>query len=113
MRALLALFLSGLCFLPLCVGAKSGSYRFTSDERDPMLPLIDQNGVILIAKQAGLGNLNLKGIIYSPALPLAVINDEVLAEGDMIEGYFIIEISEKSVILEKDNKGFTLKLEGQ
>jgi hypothetical protein len=89
----------------------SDGYRYSVSDRDPMASLIDSNGGILIAKKAGLGGLVLKGIIYSPAMPLAIINDEVLSEGDMVAGYVIIEIKEKEVTLEKDNKGFTLKLE--
>ncbi len=89
----------------------SGSYPHSVSDRDPMASLIDSNGGILIAKKAGLGGLTLKGIIYSPAMPLAIISGEVLSEGDVVDGYVIIEITEKTVTLEKDNKGFTLKLE--
>jgi len=44
-------------------------------------------------------------------MPLAVINDEVLSEGDTLGGYTITEITETAVSLQKDDKGFTLKLE--
>ncbi len=90
---------------------EASGYAFSTANRDPMAALIDSKGGILIAKRAGLGGLNLKGVIYSPAMPLAIINDEVLTEGDMVAGYVIIEITEKAVVLEKDNKEFTLKLE--
>jgi hypothetical protein len=97
--------------LMICAIAAGEGYPFDSGAREPMAELIDPNGNVLIAKKVGLGGLNLKGIIYSATVPLAVINDEVLSEGDTVAGYVIVAITEKGVRLDKDNKGFTLTLE--
>jgi len=91
--------------------AQESGYAFGIRDRDPMAPLIDNNGGILIAKELDVDGFALKGIIYSATMPLAVINDEVLSEGDTLGGYTITEITETAVSLQKDDKGFTLKLE--
>ena len=88
-------------------------YPFTQKERDPLMPLVDRSGNILIAREeeTGLGGLTISGIIYSETAPLAVINDEVVTAGDKVGGYVIVEITPQSVSLQKGNEGFTLKLE--
>ena len=104
--------LAGLCLPLVFSGAAEATtgYPFDTQARDPMAPLIDRNGGILIPKEVYLGGLNLKGIIYSTTMPLAIIN-EVLSEGDTVSGCTIIKITERTVSLEKGNEGFTLKLE--
>jgi len=92
---------------------QESSYPFSLKDRDPMAPLVDNNGGILIAKEFDVGGLSLKGIIYSETKPLAVINDEVLSKGDALGDYTITEITEKSVSLQKGDKVFVLKLEGE
>lgn len=104
-------FCVGLCFMAGQALAQQTSYSFTTKDRDPMAPLVDNNGNILIPKEFDVGGLNLKGIIYSAAMPLAIINDQVLAEGDTLGEYTIVDITEKSVSLQKADKGFVLKLE--
>lgn len=54
--------------------------------------------------------LNLTGIIYDEGSPIAVINDEIVHEGDEIEGVKVIKIESERVLLEKDGKPYTLEL---
>ncbi|MBN3040523.1 MAG: hypothetical protein JW867_05305 [Candidatus Omnitrophica bacterium] len=116
-RILILLFFYFLSFNLLILAQEQekekavSGYPFDSNNRDPLSPLIDKSGAILIHKEVDLEGLNLKGIIYSNTAPLAIINDEVLSEGQEVGGYIILEISEKEVKLQKGNEGFTLKLE--
>src|SRR4030042_1362392 len=106
---LLVMVAAAFPFIPLF--SQEATYAFGDGHRDPLAPLVDKNGVILIQQEVEVGGMTLTGIIYSPAAPLAVINDEVLAEGDDIAGYTVLDITERTVQLQKGNEGFTLKLE--
>lgn len=86
-------------------------YPFGPSDRDPLSPLISKSGLILIPRELDFTGLSLKGIIYSEEEAVAIINDEVLKEGDSIGEYTVIKIEEKNVVLKKGNEGFTLKLE--
>ncbi len=86
-------------------------YPFDSSNRDPLDPLISKSGLVLIPQELDFAGLSLKGIIYSQKEAVAIINDEVVKEGDSIGEYTVLKIEEKKVILRKGNEGFTLKLE--
>lgn len=61
-------------------------------------------------KKTGITGLDLTGIIYDKELPVAVINDVIVHEGDTIEGAVVKEIESNSVVLEKEGKLYTLEL---
>ncbi|MHC4664802.1 MAG: hypothetical protein ACYS9T_02455 [Planctomycetota bacterium] len=48
-----------------------------------------------------------RGIVYSDEKPCAIIRDEVVQEGDTIEGYRVVRIHPHKVELEKGGKIFT------
>ena len=52
----------------------------------------------------------LNGIMYSAKNPVAVINDELLTEGEKIRGITVVEIRRDSVDIEKDGYLITLSL---
>jgi len=52
----------------------------------------------------------LKAISFRPEGSVALINDRIIKEGDVIQGYKVIKISEKSVILWNGKKRKVLKL---
>ena len=54
--------------------------------------------------------LTLEGIIQSNTVPAAIINDNIVSEGDMVEGMVVKEIGETSVILLKDGEEYKLEL---
>ncbi len=87
------------------------NYTFNSSDRDPFSPLVSKTGLILIPQDIDFVNLKLDGIIYSKGESLAIINGEVLKKGGKIGEYNILSISEKEVVLDKEGKQFTLKLE--
>ena len=86
-------------------------YPFDEDSRDPLYPLIDRGGQILIPKEASASDFTLQGVIYSQNGSRAVISREILEQGDSIRGYTVLKIDEGRVVLEKNGEEFILKLE--
>lgn len=84
---------------------------FSRDSRDPFNPLISKGGLILIPQEIEVSGLNLGGIIYSEQSSIAIINNEVLKEGDSLGEYTVFKIEEKKVILRTGREEFVLKLE--
>ncbi|MBI4436651.1 MAG: hypothetical protein HY590_04485 [Candidatus Omnitrophica bacterium] len=67
--------------------------------RDPMRALVDSQGNLLTS--AGLHDgLGVQGIIWNEKRPLAVIEDELYAKGDVIGDYVIRDIRDDSVIVQ-------------
>jgi len=57
------------------------------------------------------GDLSLSGILYDEKRPLAIINEQVVAEGDMLGNKQVIKISQDEVILRDEEKEYRLKTE--
>jgi hypothetical protein len=72
--------------------------------RDPFL--LDASNV----KEHGMEDLSLNGIVSDKDNPYAIINNEVIKPGDIVSGMKVIEINEKSVVLEQNNQKHTLEL---
>jgi type II secretory pathway component PulC len=53
--------------------------------------------------------LVLNAITYSKENSIAIINDEILQQGDMIEGYVVEQISADEVVLKNNGKTVRLK----
>lgn len=58
----------------------------------------------------GISNLVLSGIAVDENGKMAVINDEIVREGDVVFGVRIIRIREDTVTVEKEGKSYDLKL---
>lgn len=56
------------------------------------------------------GSLNLKGIAWDESHPMAIINNLIVREGDVIEGQTILKIEPGHVIFIKNNQKETLLL---
>jgi len=54
--------------------------------------------------------LDLGGIAWSDTGPFALINGNVLGRGERVDGFLIVEINPKSVLLEGDNQSILLRL---
>lgn len=55
-------------------------------------------------------SLKLSGIATDERGKLAIINDEIVREGDIIFGIKILKITEDKVIVEKEGEEYTLKI---
>ncbi len=99
-------------FFVCSVWAQNYKYPYSSfRERDPLKPLVDESGNILIKERKQMGDFFLQGIIYSPTGSQVIINNEVYREGDKIEEYKIKKIEAYQVIFEKEGEEFILKWE--
>ena len=50
------------------------------------------------------------GIMYYAQDPSAIVYNEVVHEGDTINGYKVVKISRREVVLEKNGRTFTKKV---
>ncbi|MCF7908109.1 MAG: general secretion pathway protein GspB [Candidatus Omnitrophica bacterium] len=117
-KVIVVFFISLLLVLPTLgfsqtatTDASLEKYSFGLNSRDPFVPLVSRNGLILIPRETDVTNMELGGIIYSEEESVAIINNEVVKIGDMIGEYKVLTIERRKVILEKNNQGFTLELE--
>jgi len=78
--------------------------------RDPMQPLIDADGEMVSV--SGLhGGLSVPGIIWSETRPLAVLDDQFLAEGDAIGPYTILDIRKDGLIAMRNREEVFIPLD--
>jgi len=78
--------------------------------RNPFLTLDEQEqGYFIKEKGEGI-SLYLQGIFVWPTKKVALINGQVLKEGDFIEGKRVTSINEDKVILKDNIKTLILKL---
>jgi len=54
-----------------------------------------------------IGQLVVKGIVFSEDEPSAIISDRIVAEGEKILGVTVVKIEKESVVFEKDGKTWT------
>ncbi|MFH1856299.1 MAG: hypothetical protein ABH836_03590 [Candidatus Omnitrophota bacterium] len=108
----------GLCIISLafCPVSFSGNDTFNYDPketRDPFLPLIDSEGKFLIPlKQVtSVSDIKLEGIVWDTGgKSLAIINGDMVQEGDLIGGNKIEKIFPDRVIILVDEKETVLYL---
>lgn len=106
-----------LCFVCILfsinVFGQEYEYPYSSfKEHDPLKPLVNERGEILIKDKKEMGDFLLQGIISSSDGSQAVINNDVFKEGDIFEGYTIKKIDAYKVIFEKEGEEFILNWEG-
>ena len=104
-----------LCLIPAWAWAQEKAYQYPYGmvtDRDPMYPLINERGEILIKKEKGIGDILLQGIVFSGDESYVIINREFLRTGDQFEGYRIMDIEQFGIYLEKDGEVHYLKWEG-
>ena len=113
----------------LCIGLFCSAYASAQPEknsaaatttlrRDPFVPLIDAKGNIKDKKDLFPVRgeslpiaITLKGILWDERYPLAVINEKVLAEGDVLAGGVVLDtINEDGVVLDYQGEKFPIKL---
>jgi hypothetical protein len=97
------------------VGSKpleAGEDRITdSGSRDPFNwseEFIAQYLARMRSKQDLFVGLQLSGIVWNPQTPLAIINKELLKEGEMVENVTVLKISKDSVLLAREGVLHTL-----
>lgn len=57
-----------------------------------------------------LSELKLKGILFEGEVPVALINDQILRQGEIVSGFKVIEIRKNEVVLSRGLEKYTLRL---
>ena len=73
-------------------------------DKDPFL--LDTSNM----KERGMEDMTLNSIVSDKENPYAIINNDVVKLGDKVNDMTIIEINEKSVVLEQDGQKHVLEL---
>jgi len=99
----LSLFLSGI-----------EPYEYKSaDSRDPFMRLVDSTGRILIwKKETNVLDWSLEGIILDEqgGDSYAIINGEILREGESMDSFTVTRIEKNKAMIEKSGQIYTLEL---
>ena len=75
--------------------------------RDPMRALVDEQGELVTS--TGLhGGLSVDGIIWSTEHPLAVIDDELVAPGQTVGPYTVLQIQADGVVVQRPGQTHAL-----
>jgi len=83
-------------------------------KRDPFLPLVTKDGRIVSEHSAveRAEDIKLQGIIWDPrGKSFAMLNGEVVSVGDLLGGFRMIKIEQRSVTLESSGKEYKISLE--
>lgn len=80
--------------------------------RNPFSPLVTANGsIVTLEKDLLITDMILEGIMTEGGgNNIAIINGRILGENDLIGAFEITDISKNTVILQKGQKIYTLKL---
>ena len=77
------------------------------DLRDATSPVMMRSGTTQGETAAENGTLTVKGIVFSKNKPSAIINNEILSEGQTFDGITIIKITKETVEFEANEKRWT------
>jgi len=67
-------------------------------------------GSTSVASDSGLAGFVLNGIVYGDDNPYALVNSDIVTIGDIVDDAVILEINEDNVVIEQDDKKYTLKV---
>ena len=73
--------------------------------RDPFFP-----GSSSVAADSNLAGLALDGILWGSDNPYAIINNDIVTVGDIVDDAMILEINEDNVIVEQDDERYILRV---
>jgi len=89
-------------------GIASFTYR-SLGRRDPMVPLVSKK---VAGEKTDIPKMLLTGIVWDKYYPLAIINDQVVRKGDVVDGVKIVGIKPDRVVVFHKSKQ-VIKLHGQ
>ena len=80
--------------------------------RDPFIPLIGEGIEFLTSQEVkSIKGMNLEGVIFDPPTgSLAIINGEIIKEGEIISGFTLSKINRSFVILTRNEEDYTVNL---
>lgn len=102
---------SGKVLIGSGVRGEGAQRKIDAGVRDPFNwsdDFVDRYLARIRSKQDLFGGLRMSGIVWDPQAPLAIINNELLKEGDKVEKVMVVKIFEDSVLVESDGLRHTL-----
>jgi len=79
--------------------------------RDPFVPLVRGGRFVTATKAAtGIEGVVLEGVLWDPDRPIAIINGELVGEGEIIDGFLVKQIGVDRVVLKAGDKEHTIPL---
>lgn len=110
MRRILAMFLAALALFPVLANAQQPRWRDPFARRAAASSAVADpaEGDGAVREQAR--EPELRAIIYDRSKSLVNIDGRVLALGDSIDGFKLVQVAERSVMLAKAGKRITLTL---
>ena len=114
MKKYLLLSMTALFFAGTLWAQDKYIYPYTASDRDPMQPLINERGEIVIkVETSGVTDIVLQGIMFSEIESTVIINNEIYRQGDTIGNKKLIKIEPNGVIIESEGKEYFLNWGGQ
>ncbi len=96
--------------LTVAIASASSAAPSVNPFAQPEQDLSSEEGSASTARNNPASELNLKAVMPSALRPLANINGQLLAPGDLYDGYTLISVSEDGVLLRRGNRTITLDL---
>ncbi len=85
--------------------------EFRYDSHGKRDPFLSPGSQIFEGSQLSHGDLRLEGIIVDQkGKSYAIVNSEIVSEGQMFEGFLLKKITSSEVIFEKDKENFKIPL---
>ena len=81
--------------------------------RDPFIPLVNRDGRYLAGVKTantGIEGVVFEGVLQDPKGSMAIINGEVVREGETIDGFLVKTISPERVVLKVGEKEYAIPL---
>ncbi len=109
---LICMVLIPLTELSIVIAEESPFNYDDHGKRDPFWRLVNQAGAIInYDKDLSISDMSLEGIIIGESgNNIAIINGNIVKEGDLMGRYYIKKIDVDTVTLQKGNENFVLKL---
>ncbi len=82
-------------------------------ERDPFVSVVDlqaQRSALRKQRSMAVSQINIQGIIWSERAPIAIINDELLGQGDNWRGFTIEKIDKQAVSLSDEDGTYLVSI---
>jgi hypothetical protein len=83
-------------------------------ERDPFVSIVDlqeQRSVLQKKRSITISQMKVKGIIWSARAPIAIINDELISQGDKWRGFTVDKIDKQAVSLSDEEGTYLVSME--
>ncbi|MDD4294360.1 MAG: hypothetical protein PHP69_02475 [Candidatus Omnitrophica bacterium] len=99
-----------LSFMFFCMNGFA-EYEFSERFRDPFDSLVSDTGQILAYKmKTRMPKIILNGVLFLPEGNSAIINNEVVREGEIIGTVKLIKITENSIVIEDEGLQKEIKI---